>query len=132
MSETIDQVLGLDSTALDRLIDETAGFRSRERRDRPVLVRFTEAEIALLDKLAADKSVTRIEVIRRLIDSGVGRKSTVHDLAVQAGNLVRMIRNRRQVSSFPPTMIAEIETTIAEITSTVQRPVGRRREARTP
>ena len=123
------QVLDL---AIDRLIDDAAGFRSREPRDKPVLVRFTAAEIALLDKLAADKAITRIEVIRRLIDSGVGRLGAVHALAAQAARLVRMIRNRGQVTTFPTTMIVEIETAIDEITGTVKRPVGRRREIRGP
>ena len=57
--------------ALDRLIADAAGFRSRDRRDQPVLVRFTAAELTLLDRLAVDAGVTRIDIIRRLLATGL-------------------------------------------------------------
>ncbi len=58
-------------TDLSKLIKAAAGFRSRDARDRPVLVRFTEAELVLIDSLASDWETTRIETLRRLLDNGI-------------------------------------------------------------
>lgn len=61
----------MTAAATTKLIAAAASFRSRDPRDRPVLVRFTEAELALIDSLAADWKATRIETLRRLLDNGV-------------------------------------------------------------
>ena len=59
------------TTERNRLITDAAGFRSRDRRDRPILLRFTAAELALLDALAAEADEPRVDTIRRLIAAGL-------------------------------------------------------------
>lgn len=108
---TINPVLDI---ALDRLIADAAGFRARDPRTKAVLIRFTEPELELLDRLAGDKGITRIELIRRLLDLGIGQEHRAARLAEAASNLVKMIRRARLLTTLGNAVQA-VEGALAEL-----------------
>lgn len=109
--------------ALDRLIADAAGFRARDRRSKAVLIRFTEPEIELLDRLAEDKGIARIELIRRLLDLGIGQEHRAARLALAADRLVKLIRRARLLTPLA-TGVEEVEAALEELRP-ARRPTGR-------
>ena len=85
----LDDVLSkaLDG-AIDDAIAQAGGFDRRDPRDKMVNVRFTQAELDLLDALAADKGTTRIEIIRRLMARGLGQDHALNRLTTAIQSII--------------------------------------------
>lgn len=94
-ARTQDQPL---EVALDRLIDEAAGFDRRQPRDIKINLKLTASEHQLLTRLAADKGISRIALIRRLLARGFVQDYRTTRLADAATRILKQIRARNLVT----------------------------------
>ena len=129
MTPPADLIDALKAQRLDELIAAAGGFNSREARDRLVNVRFTQAELELLDSLAGTQAITRIELIRKLLNAGVEKHGAAHRLAAAAAGLVHAIRSYGLVTQVGRHNVTPVDEALEDF-GTVNRPAGVRREVR--